>query len=91
MVPSNFDAESMNEPQSPRVLARYLVTGMTCGHCVASVTEELTALTGVHSVDVELTVGGASTVLITSSSPLDESDVRSAVIEAGYELVVATP
>ena len=41
----------------------YAVTGMTCGHCVASVTEELEALPGVESVDVRLQPGGASHIL----------------------------
>jgi len=65
----------------------YLVTGMTCAHCVSSVTEELSAVDGVDSVAVDLTVGGASTVTVTSSAPLDETDVRAAVTEAGYDLV----
>ncbi len=62
------------------------VTGMTCGHCVSSVTEELSDLGGVESVDVELNVGGVSTVRVTSASPLDRSAVRAAVDEAGYAL-----
>jgi len=65
----------------------YLVTGMTCAHCVSSVTEELSAVDGVDSVAVDLTVGGASTITVTSSAPLDETDVRAAVTEAGYDLV----
>jgi len=65
----------------------YLVTGMTCAHCVSSVTEELSAVDGVDSVAVDLTVGGASTVTVTSAAPLAETDVRAAVTEAGYDLV----
>jgi len=65
----------------------YLVTGMTCAHCVSSVTEELSAVDGVDSVAVDLTVGGASTVTVTSTAPLAETDVRAAVTEAGYDLV----
>lgn len=65
------------------------VTGMTCGHCVASVTEELSELAGVDSVEVELNKGGASVVTITSSTELDEGQVRAAVVEAGYELVTS--
>ncbi|UUZ61667.1 cation transporter [Nocardioides sp. B-3] len=57
------------------------VTGMTCGHCVASVTEEISELASVESVDVDLATG---TVTVTSSQPLDPAAVRAAVEEAGY-------
>ena len=43
------------------------VSGMTCGHCVSSVSEELESLAGVEKVDVDLNAGGISTVTITSS------------------------
>lgn len=65
------------------------VTGMTCGHCVSSVTEELSALDGVESVNVQLNVGGASTVTVASSSALDLGAIRAAVDEAGYSLTDA--
>lgn len=61
----------------------YTVTGMTCGHCVASVTEEVQEIPGVGSVDVTLETG---TLTITSAEPIDETAVRSAVEEAGYHL-----
>ena len=61
----------------------YTVTGMTCGHCVASVTEEITELTGVEHVDVVLESGQ---VTVTSSQPLEPSAVQAAVEEAGYAL-----
>ena len=65
----------------------YTVSGMTCGHCVASVTEELSELSGVSSVEVELeTSPGLSAVTVTSAEPLDEAEVRAAVEEAGYQL-----
>ena len=62
------------------------VTGMTCGHCVASVTEELSLLAGVKGVSVELNAGGASTVTVDSVAPLDTTSVRDAITEAGYAL-----
>jgi copper chaperone len=65
----------------------YSVTGMTCQHCVNSVTEELTQLPGVSKVDVFLVSGGASTVQVTSDAELDRDAVQVAVEEAGYELV----
>ncbi len=64
----------------------YQVNGMTCGHCVAAVKEELQALDGVTAVEVALVPGGASTVEVTSQRRLDEATVRGAVDEAGYEL-----
>jgi copper chaperone len=65
----------------------YAVTGMTCQHCVNSVTEELSQLPGVGKVDVFLVPGGESTVQVTSEDVLDRGNVQAAVEEAGYELV----
>ncbi|MCP2247332.1 heavy-metal-associated domain-containing protein [Lentzea rhizosphaerae] len=62
----------------------YTVKGMTCGHCVSSVTEEVSAISGVQQVDVDLPTGK---VTITSDAPVAEDAVRAAVTEAGYELV----
>jgi copper chaperone len=61
----------------------YTVTGMTCPHCVRSVTEEITALDGVTDVAVDLPTGA---VTVTSDGPLDAAQVRAAVEEAGYAL-----
>ena len=63
--------------------ASYTVTGMTCGHCVTAVTEEVTQLPGVTGVEVDLATGGLT---VTSDQPVDEAAVRSAVEEAGYEV-----
>lgn len=65
----------------------FLVTGMTCGHCVASVRDEVGAVAGVNSVEVVLKKGGASRVTVTSADPVDADAVRTAVEEAGYQLV----
>lgn len=59
------------------------VTGMTCGHCVASVTEEVSEIPGVTDVDVVLETGALS---VTSTEPLDSAVVAAAVTEAGYAL-----
>lgn len=67
----------------------YLVEGMTCAHCVASVTEELTAVSGVEAVSVELHKGGQSVVSVVSNAPIANGDVVAAVTEAGYTLVTA--
>jgi copper ion binding protein len=62
----------------------YTVKGMTCGHCVSSVTEEVSQISGVQNVDVHLPTGK---VTVTSDAPVSEDAVRAAVTEAGYELV----
>jgi copper chaperone CopZ len=64
----------------------YRVTGMTCEHCVAAVTEELTAIDGVTGVSVDLVAGGTSAVTVDSSAPLDVAAVAGAIDEAGYAL-----
>ncbi len=61
----------------------YTVTGMTCGHCVNAVTEEVTQVPGVTAVDVDLASGRLT---VTSDAPVDDDAVRAAVDEAGYEL-----
>jgi copper chaperone len=64
------------------------VSGMTCGHCVSAVSEEIESLAGVENVEIDLNAGGISTVTITSTQELSPSDIGEAVAEAGY-LVVA--
>ena len=59
----------------------YTVTGMTCAHCVASVTEEVSEIDGVTDVAVDLASGGLT---VTSDQPLPDGAVRAAVEEAGY-------
>ena len=62
----------------------FTVKGMTCGHCVNHVTEEVKKISGVTAVDITLETGA---VAITSDSDIAASDVEAAVVEAGYELV----
>ena len=61
----------------------YTVEGMTCQHCVASVTEEVGEVAGVERVDVDL----ASGRMVVHGEGVDDAAVRAAVDEAGYELV----
>jgi copper chaperone len=61
----------------------YTVTGMTCGHCVSSVTEEVQEIPGVEKVGVVLATGALT---VTSSQPVDDDTVKRAVEEAGYQL-----
>ncbi len=62
----------------------YTVEGMTCSHCVAAVTEEVSQVAGVSDVAVDLESGK---VTVTSDEPLDRDAVSAAVDEAGYTLV----
>ncbi|PRY43337.1 heavy-metal-associated domain-containing protein [Umezawaea tangerina] len=66
------------------VTATFTVSGMTCGHCVSSVTEEISELDGVTDVSVVLDSGA---VTVTSSRELGQDEVKAAVTEAGYQLV----
>lgn len=59
----------------------YTVSGMSCGHCAQSVTEELTAVPGVAEVDVDVAAGR---VVVRSAAALAEDDVRTAIEEAGF-------
>jgi len=61
----------------------YTVTGMTCGHCVASVTEEVREISGVTDVAVDLASGGLT---ISSEQPVADAEVRAAVEAAGYQV-----
>lgn len=62
------------------MITNYVVTGMTCGHCVNHVTEEVSAIEGVQNVDVQLEGG---TMAVTSEAPIDIELVKDAVAEAG--------
>ncbi|MCT1828783.1 heavy-metal-associated domain-containing protein [Brevibacterium luteolum] len=62
------------------------VSGMTCEHCERAVKEELSALDGVRSVEVDLVAGGDSTVRIASDAELSAVAIEAAVDEAGYEV-----
>ncbi len=63
--------------------ATYTVVGMTCGHCVSSVTEEVSQVPGVTDVDVDLASGGLT---VTGDAEVDDAAVRAAVEEAGYQV-----
>lgn len=60
----------------------FQVTGMSCGHCEASVRAEVSKLPGVAHVDVSAKTGA---LVVESSAPLSDADVIAAVDEAGYE------
>lgn len=60
----------------------YTVTGMTCGHCVQAVTQEVSSVPGVASVVVDLDSGR----LTVSGESIDDAAVAAAVDEAGYAI-----
>ena len=59
----------------------YTVPGISCGHCERAVSEELSRVAGVESVDVDL----ASKRVTVAGSELDDARLRAAIDEAGYE------
>lgn len=63
------------------------ISGMTCGHCVDSVTEEISAIEGVRNVTVDLNKGGISTATVTSEHDIEPEQIGEAVAEAGYVVV----
>ncbi|TFC41770.1 copper chaperone [Cryobacterium sp. TMT1-21] len=83
--------KSERTAESGAVTTTFHVSGMTCSHCVKSVTAEVGRVPGAETVDVELVPGGVSLVTVSSAGPLNPAAVAAAVDEAGYELVTATP
>lgn len=63
------------------------IEGMSCQHCVAHVTEALTELDGVKNVDVNLSAGIA---IIETDKDVKDDTIRSAVDEAGYDVMSIT-
>jgi copper ion binding protein len=61
----------------------FTVTGMTCGHCVQAVTDEVSAIEGVRSVQVDL---GSGSVTVEVDAPVPADRYAAAVDEAGYEI-----
>ena len=74
-IPARGMIEGMGET------ATYRVPAMHCGHCERAVTEEVSAVPGVTAVEVDL-----ETKLVTvTGESLDDSALRAAIAEAGYE------
>ena len=68
------------------VTSEYLVSGMHCHHCVSSVTEEVSAVSGVTDVRVDLDSGQ---LIVISDTELPFESIEAAVDEAGYSVVTA--
>ena len=59
------------------------LTGLTCGHCVKAVTEEVSEIDGVTDVEVELVAGGTSTLTVTAEGEVPADALAAAIDEAG--------
>jgi copper chaperone len=70
-------------PEQPGHTSEFKVTGMTCGHCVSSVTEEIEQIDGVGEVSVDL---GTGAVTVTADQPVPAAAVTAAIRRAGYQI-----
>ncbi len=68
------------------VTNEYLVSGMHCAHCARSVTEEVSAVTGVTDVKVDLDSGQ---LIVTSETDIPFQSIEAAVDEACYSVATA--
>jgi copper chaperone len=59
----------------------YTVSGMSCAHCETAVKEEISAVEGVASIDVDLD----TKLVVVHGKGLDDAALRAAIDEAGYE------
>ena len=60
----------------------YTVPGMTCGHCVAAITDEVTSVPGVSAVEVDLD----TKIVSVTGTDLSDAAIRDAIVEAGFDL-----
>jgi len=59
----------------------YTVAGMSCGHCKSAVEGEVGRVPGVEFVEADLD----SKLVLVRGEGLDDSALRAAIDEAGYE------
>jgi copper chaperone len=83
-IPRLFDIRLPMTGVIAMTTTTYTVKGMTCGHCVSSVTEEVGEVPGVTGVEVDLPTG---LVTVDSDGPVDGAAITAAVEQAGYEVV----
>jgi copper chaperone len=65
------------------------VVGMTCDHCVKAVTEELSKISGVTGINIELNTDTPTPVNIVADIDISDADITAAIEEAGYTIAVA--
>lgn len=63
------------------------VTGLTCNHCVMTVSRAAALVPGVTGVSIDLVPNGQSTLHVESDAPVDANAMDAAIADAGYELV----
>jgi copper chaperone len=63
-----------------QTIRNYSVPGISCGHCKAAIEGEVTKISGVTGIDVDI---DAKTVVVTGG---DDSAIRDAIDEAGYDV-----
>ena len=68
------------------VTSEYVVSWMHCQHCVSSVTEEVSSVSGVTDVKVDLDSGQ---LIVTSDAEIPFGSIEAAVDEAGYSVAAA--
>ena len=61
--------------------ATYTVPAIHCGHCAMSIKEEVSEVEGVEDVAVDL----ESKIVTVQGRDLDDTALRAAIVEAGYE------
>ncbi len=61
----------------------YRVPEVSCGHCVKAITDELTKISGVSNVNVDLE---AKTVTVTHDGSVTDAQLREGIAEAGYDI-----
>jgi copper chaperone CopZ len=76
-------SSNVTTPAVSPVSTTYAVAGMSCGHCVATLTRVIGELDGVTGVDVQLDTGR---VTVTATAGPDDAALAEVVDEAGYEL-----
>lgn len=79
--------EARTDTTPSTTVTEFGVSGMTCGHCVTAVEQEVGAIAGVTTVDVDLHPGETSHVTVHSTTPLTDEALSAAVDEAGYSIV----
>lgn len=65
----------------------FTVTGLTCNHCVMTVSRAVAIVPGVAGVSIDLVANGESTLHVQSTDDVDAGAVEAAVEGAGYHLV----
>ncbi|WP_404287509.1 heavy-metal-associated domain-containing protein [Glutamicibacter arilaitensis] len=86
--PSNQGLQIIPRPEAAPIMSHteLKISGMTCGHCVASVTEELKEIANVQNVEIILDAKGISTVIVSATGTIGQEKIRQAIDEAGYTL-----